>query len=162
MTGRLRQVGWQKMKGVWDDRPYPILWAELPPEHPFAAPYGEIKSWAKGESDLVSRWEQEQSREAKEFLDLIDELRKQLPPELGIVKPYIYDEKDPVDPTHQSIKKLLEEQERGIGGKQTTPDSPALQDSTAPNAAVVQQVVEEKLKAVDVGLTVFEDGRRPV
>jgi hypothetical protein len=149
---RLRHVGWQKMKGVWDDKPYPILWAELPPTHPQSKPYNEIKTWAKGESDLVSKWMEESPREAKDFLKLITDLCSQLPPELGIVKPYLCSEGDAIDPSHESIRALIQEQGRGIGGKQTTPDNPSLQDPTAPDSASVGLLVEEKLKPIEVVL----------
>jgi hypothetical protein len=155
---RLRQVGWEKMKGVWDDRPYPILWAELPPEHPRAKSYGEIKSWAEGESAFVKAWKNTSPQEAKAFLPLIVDLRKQLPPELGIVKPYIRAEGDPIPPEHESIAKLLPKQKRGVGGEQRTIEPVAVD----PNASgAVERVVEETLKQIEVATPADEPSVGP-
>lgn len=150
---RLRHVGWEKLKGVWEDRPYPIFWAALPPEHPLSRGYNEIKTWSEGESEFIRAWKQESPREAKEFLPLIRDLRDQLPPALGIVKPYINAEGDAIPEIHGSITKILQEHKRGVEGQQTTTDGAGDTGSGAPDSSVVQKLVDEKLKPIDVALT---------
>lgn len=145
---RLRHVGWEKLKGVWDDRPYPILWAALPPEHPQAEPYNEIKIWSEGESDFVRAWKTQPLKEAKAHLELINNVREQLPPEFGIVPAYIVDEGDPVPEQHRFIQKILEGYAEGADGKQTTPPVSASQPLGL-DADAIQKVVREKLEPQD-------------
>lgn len=148
---RLRHVGWEKMKGVWDDRPYPILWAALPPEHPQAEPYNEIKIWSEGESEFVRAWKTQPLKEAKAHLELIKNVREQLPPEFGIVPAYIVDDGDKIPEQHRLIQKILEANTESVDGTQTTPavatSQPPSLDADAIQRVVrdVQEVVREKL-----------------
>ena len=117
---RFAHVGWEKLKGVMNDRPYPVFWAELPSSR--EAPHTEVvlAPWADGEGAFVGKWNQQGSRkEAKSYLLLLGDLRAAMPPNFGLIRPYIPEEEG-VPPQHQRILKLIEILPKGAGADQNT------------------------------------------
>jgi len=122
--GELQQVrggivGWKKLKGVWNEIPYPIIWITLPKG--LEVDYQEFDPWSKSENSLVTVWGQKKSEEIGEASNDFAESRNKLPAALGVVKPYIVDELTdaaPVPETHQRILHLLKSLNIGISGPQ--------------------------------------------
>lgn len=109
MQIRATHVGWERLKGVWGDRPYPIFWLDLPKGHKdekaprFAGP------WEEAESALYRAWlDEEKKVEVKELQGLVGKIRTHLPRQFGVVTPYIVgDNEDVVHPEHQELLELL-------------------------------------------------------
>jgi hypothetical protein len=104
---RAVHVGWERLKGVWGGRPYPIFWLELP-EGQKGAEEAEalVRPWAVEECGLLGPWLKNPKREAKDFRILLGDIRKHLPEQFGVVAPYIVSE-DEVPKEHQELLNLL-------------------------------------------------------
>lgn len=127
---RIKFLGWEKLKGVWLDRPYPIYWAVLPREYKYQNPYTEYEKGDETESALLKNWiyNTEEIQEAKSSLDEIKAIRAQLPKNLGFVSPYIVEENstnDEIPESHKEILKLIDAinaHPAGPAGPQNTDD----------------------------------------
>lgn len=103
-------VGWESLKGVWNDHLYPIIWVDLPQgirdEHEELGAR-IFNDWQQKECRFCTSWE---SKDTKDQLRKIGEklrsLRNQLSSTLGLVDPYIVAEGDEVPPAHRSILDL--------------------------------------------------------
>lgn len=89
---RARIVGWETLKGVWNEKPYPIIWV-VPNKYP-DDDYKEFLPWSESVNDLVKAWKSKEQREnaVPEIKDLGKTLqltRDQLHNSLGIIPPYI-------------------------------------------------------------------------
>ena len=108
-------VGWEELKGVWNDKKYPIVWVDFPSGYPRAdddlkAP--KFDPWQQADSVWCKAWESNSppKQPLREFMDQLREVRSSLPKSLGLVDPYIvgdpeYDDKVPEE--HQHILELL-------------------------------------------------------
>lgn len=117
---RFAHVGWEKLKGVWHERPYPIFWAELPSNHEADATAAVLTPWAIGEGPFVRSWETEGSkREAKSHHKLLAAIRDAMPANFGLVRPYIPEE-DSIPTDHQALLELIGKLPKGAAADQNT------------------------------------------
>jgi hypothetical protein len=127
---RIIFIGWEKLKGVWQDRPYPIFWALLPEKYDHETDYTPYTHSDEKESDLIFNFVRNRGKlkEAKHYLSLIEEIRNDLPADLGVVKPYIFTELlqgESIPEMHNKILSLireLSENPSGISGSQSAKD----------------------------------------
>lgn len=111
MLGKI--VGWEVLKGVWNDQHYPIIWVDFPDSSEQAKPYRavEFKSWEQEQCRLCKAWES--GGDAKQISTLqqqLLDLRTGLPKSLGLVDPYIDGdelEKDGRPDEHRQILALI-------------------------------------------------------
>jgi hypothetical protein len=121
---RFAHVGWEKLKGVWNERPYPVFWAELPTTSEADATNVVLAPWADGEGSFVARWNAPGSKlEAKSHLKLLVKLREALPANFGLIKPYIPEE-DGVPAEHQQILDLVKKLPKGAAAEQDADEGP--------------------------------------
>jgi hypothetical protein len=105
-------VGWEVLKGVWNEKPYPIIW--IAPHECLGDDHKEFLPWSESTNPLSSKWselkEEEKIFEIKELAPVLQETRKRLASSLGIVSPYIPQEPHPtpIDEDHKAIRKILE------------------------------------------------------
>ena len=111
MNGQI--VGWVKLKGVWNDQRYPVIWVDFPDEHPAARERSAtpFSLWDQEDCRWCKAWSVP-SRKSKLFklAETLRVLRKALPPSLGIVDPYIMGDKletEKLPDEHAQILKLL-------------------------------------------------------
>lgn len=136
----LKFLGWESLKGVWSDRPYPIFWASLPEDYEYQTKYQEYEHGSEMQSDFLKKWidKKNEPKEAKHFVELITQIRNQLPGNLGAVRPYISQEgteNDKIPEEHAQILAILQEVSKhptGIGGHQhqeaDTHDAPTIDE----------------------------------
>jgi hypothetical protein len=135
LVGKL--VAWKRLKGVWDDKHYPIIWVDLPSGYPGAD--GELSAqtfdpWQQAESDWCKTWEspEPEKRPLRDIEINFQEIRDCLPNSLGIVDPYIigdpnYDDLVPIE--HQQILNLLKQIESHQAEVQNQDAEESLSDS---------------------------------
>lgn len=117
---RFAHVGWEKLKGVWHERPYPIFWAELPSHSEASATEAVLTPWAIGEGSFVRSWEAEGSkREAKSHQKLLAAIREAMPANFGLVRPYIPEE-DGLPTDHEALLELIGTLPKGAAADQNT------------------------------------------
>lgn len=113
-------VGRQKLKSVWDDKPYPIIWITLPEGMDFD--YKAFEPWEDLDDALVRNWLDDAASldEIGKLSDEIGKTRRRLPQSLGLVKPYIVPEEgeDSIPAEHKVILKILRSLSEGSGGPQ--------------------------------------------
>ena len=98
-------VGWKKLKGVWEEREYPIFWAKA---HPTYISKDNLDYTEYTQAELaVNPYLQKISvlTEAKEQLESINRIRVELPKELGVIPPYVPPEED-VPEIHVTLSKI--------------------------------------------------------
>ena len=106
-------VGWEQLKGVWDDKHYPVIWGDLPNGHFPELQAKEIDDWEVQESKFSKEWKSsgEPKPNLTELHEHLEAIREGLPSPLGIVDPYIVDDAevaDVVPKSHKEIQVLLE------------------------------------------------------
>jgi hypothetical protein len=117
---RFAHVGWEKLKGVWHERPYPVFWAELPSRLESPATDVVLAPWATGEGPFVAKWESPGAKkEAKNYLKLLGDVRKEMPSNFGLVKPYIPEEEG-IPTEHQELLDLIGKLPKGAAADQNT------------------------------------------
>lgn len=112
ITGKI--VGWEQLKGVWDDKRYPVVWIDLPAGYPEAN--GELTAqsfdqWQLLECTLCSNWTTDGAAPLRAIAGELRDIRARLPKSLGLVDPYIEgdpDKPDVVPDEHLRIKALLD------------------------------------------------------
>ncbi len=113
MLGKI--VGWEDLKGVWNDQRYPVVWIDFPDSHPAAEAQKAIpfSLWDQEESPWCKVWEDGRNpkRQLSDLANTLRDLRQALPKSLGLVDPYIVD--DPLEtsglpPEHKQILDLLQ------------------------------------------------------
>lgn len=137
-------VGWKKLKGVWNDTPYPIIWITLPKG--LEIEYEQFDPWSGTENEFVRDWSRETLGDIDTTSGVFAECRKKLPSALGIVKPYIVDElteKAPVPERHEMILRILNSLNMGIAGPQNEKTESPLEDGRTKQE--VQQDMEQSL-----------------
>ncbi len=116
MRGKI--VGWETLKGVWNDQRYPVIWVDFPDQHPAAQNRSATKfsPWDQEECRWCKAWEDgQQPKQLSEIASQLRELRNALPPSLGIVDPYILGDKletGQLPKEHEQILNLLSEIDR--------------------------------------------------
>lgn len=114
---RFRLVGWENLKGVFDGKPYPIFWMDLPGNEATVEPL--VMPWAQGESSLMKEWCQlDCGKDAHEFRELCEKIRSCLPEKFLLARPYIPN----VTGVPRKDKELIETIMRlpkGLSGSQT-------------------------------------------
>ena len=118
----LSLLGWTKLKGVWNDSPYPIIWAKLPPGYKDNPKYKEYNDGAEIESEWIAKLKSKEFKKAHLLSSLLKSIRLKLHPRLGCVTPYIRHEGDTVPRQHIEILSILEQLKNnptGDSGKQS-------------------------------------------
>lgn len=85
----LLHVGWESLKGVWGDQPYPVVWAELNKavREGFDANLAES---AEAECRFVGRWRSNAEKlEAHQLRSDLERIRTRLPANFGAIVPYV-------------------------------------------------------------------------
>jgi len=100
----IKHVGWDVLKDVWKGKPYPIFWAS----HSKDIHRNENNCGETFISKFTEKWLDEASlQEAKHFKEQIDQIRVNLPYDLGEVTPYIFDEEKKRPDDHELILQIL-------------------------------------------------------
>jgi hypothetical protein len=117
---RFAHVGWERLKGVWHERPYPVFWAELPENREGEATRAVLSPWSAGESPFVKEWEKADSTvEAKAHLKLLTRIRETLPDNFGSIRPYVPEE-DGVPADDQQLLELVASLPKGAAADQNS------------------------------------------
>jgi hypothetical protein len=109
LTGMI--VRWERLKGVWEDRHYPVVWVDMPSGHlPELAAEG-FDDWELQESGFSKQWDSKPNPKPNltELCLHLREIRNRLPATLGIVDAYIVadaDVPDEVPTPHREIQQL--------------------------------------------------------
>ena len=145
-----RQVGWDSLKGVWNDAPYPVIWVDLPSGYPGAEQElvaRDFNAWERLGCKFCEAWQADETAKPplRQLVPDLRKLREQLPRNLGLVDPYILSDPeadDDVPPEHQAIRTLQQwvEQYQADVGKQG--DDRAGDERTRPDELLRQQVRE--------------------
>lgn len=112
MLGKI--VGWEKLQGVWNDQRYPVIWIDFPGSHPAANahPAPAFSMWDREDCQWCKTWSDESKpkQQLSKLAETLRELRDALPKSLGLVDPYILDdrlESRGPPPEHLQILDLL-------------------------------------------------------
>ena len=116
---RFNHVGWAKLKGVFDDIPYPIFWVSFPAA--IGGPDAKLAPWAAGESPYVEKWMSCPATSAIAHQPLFDSIRKALDPRFLPEKPYIPGVHDVPD-DDKRIVEYLKSLSKGSAGEQDVGD----------------------------------------
>lgn len=112
MLGKI--VGWEELKGVWNDQRYPVIWIDFPDSHPEAEAHKAVpfNPWDQEECSWCKTWENSSAKiQLSSLAKTLVGLRQALPKSLGLVNPYIVDdplETNGISQEHKDILKLLE------------------------------------------------------
>lgn len=146
-------VGWEVLKGVWANHHYPITWLDLPrrsreENEEFQAK--EFDQWQILDCPLSKNWSENVGtlQDADNLVKGFKELRKRLPPRLGIVDPYIVGDPDTADvvpPEHQKIAEL--QRMVDLYQIELSPDSPETEVATA-GREISQQDMDTLLSGI--------------
>lgn len=82
-------LDWEKLKGVWNGIPYPIIWCTTPTQR--RKNYSELRPWADGDTPRVEKW-RTISKGTKTIRDRktdFEEIYDNLPDSLFVKPPYI-------------------------------------------------------------------------
>lgn len=147
MTGMI--VGWEKLKGVWEDRHYPVIWVDFPVGHLPELESEEFDDWELQESPLSCAWGTagDKKRNLPELHAHLQKIRERLPPRLGIVDPYIVrdpDRTDVVPEPHSEIQLLLKHVTK-FRADALRQDAPADETTTAtplPTEAQISRIID--------------------
>lgn len=146
-------VGWESMKGVWNDNLYPIVWIDLPAGavvSDSALKAVRFNDWRQEECRFCRSWEKRDKNQLRLFIDPVRDLRKELPPSLGLVDPYIVSDlevSNEVPNQHKKIHELqtlIEEYLKLAGTLGEDQEKPARADMPKDR---VKDMVEEVLDA---------------
>jgi hypothetical protein len=106
-------VGWEELKGVWNDQRYPVIWVDFPDSHPASDTHKaqRFTVWDQEDCRWCKSWEQtEAKRQLSDISRTLREIRSGLPKSLGLVDPYIIGdelETSQIDGDHLQILELL-------------------------------------------------------
>jgi hypothetical protein len=106
-------VAWKKLKGVWNDKHYPIIWIDFPSRFPDGDSELVAQEFDPGQiAECSSCEEWESQRPGKEplpdFANKLQNARERLPKSLGIVDPYIIGDPDGDDTIPDDHKQILD------------------------------------------------------
>ncbi|AFM24068.1 hypothetical protein [Desulfomonile tiedjei] len=135
-------VGWEKLKGVWNNKPYPIIWITLPENYPADyQPFSQFSESATDDNRFVRKWKKEVDNGLKQIgkiSESIKRARAELSDGLGIVEPYLKG-LDPLPADHKLILDIVKVLYRGDAGDQN-------KDPQKPETNEDKSSAEEKLK----------------
>ncbi len=119
-------LDWERLKGVWNNIPYPIIWCTTPDRDRQENPYQELRPWASGDTPRVEKWRKiiQHSKNDEASATLadakiraeLDNVYKSLPDSLFVEPPYIPASTGSlvanllfgkVPETHKEIRRLL-------------------------------------------------------
>lgn len=141
-------VGWEKLKGVWNDRKYPILWLQLPDtfneiKEYFYEPY---KLWDKEDNDLLKTYDGlKDSKENYITNTDIVKIIKQLPESLSITIPYIKKDNDSVPDIHQGLAEFIKKIQ-AFEEELTEQNAKLIKEEDSESLKNAQSKIEEFLK----------------
>ncbi len=127
-------VGWATLKGVWNNKPYPIIWI-APPHYELGSPYADMRPWAPYENSYANEWQRkiqhpDRNKLEQELQDTIRRTWELSSDDLGLIEPYFALRND--DPNipllHSNIDRLLYAMSDGAAGSQGILDSPQPDD----------------------------------
>jgi hypothetical protein len=158
-----KRVGWEQLKGVWNDLAYPIIWVDLP------SGYGDddlrakpFDDWEKLSCPLSAAWASgEPKTPLRDFAAFLRDLRNALPTSLGLVDPYILADDEVTDQmpdAHGEIRRLqkrVEEYQANVT-KQGTDDEDSDKRNTVDQD--LENQVKELLAADDEKTAPFQIG----
>jgi hypothetical protein len=134
-------VGWEPLKGVWGDRPYPIYWLYLPnnDKDNDLYKYNEYCDWETASDHLLYEWDKnkEEMAEAKALTPTIKSIISKLPTELGVEVPY-FTKSGIIPKKHQEILKLLKDIELFM--EKSEIQNPAKTDNTDHSEEVTKAI----------------------
>lgn len=151
MTGMI--VGWEILKGVWDDKHYPVIWVELPNGHRPELCRKRIDDWEVQESRFSKEWRSKDDPKPNltELQKHIKQIRDGLPSQLGIIDPYIVGDpeiQDEIPQSHIEIRGLLE-QVTAFMKEASLQDADFLADArsagSTPNDQEIQTLVDDAI-----------------
>ncbi len=152
VTGKI--VGWEELKGVWNDKRYPVIWVDLPSAYPAAdgLQARQFDPWQRVECSWCSTWATDPPKQPlREFVEELRQMRGALPKSLGLVDPYIVSDpdflpKDKLPSEHEEIINLLKlvEEHQARVQKQDANEPPAGSEQPPLAASDVEQLFEEK------------------
>lgn len=140
-------VGWVKLKGVWNDLRYPVIWVDFPNSHRHAEDCRAtpFTLWDQEESIWCKRWSSTKPEDRESLFNLavrLREIRIALPPSLGIVDPYIVKDElhnEPLPKEHTEILDLL----RAIETHRQDANRHEVEDLEAPSASSIDSDVAQ-------------------
>lgn len=144
----VRFVGWENLKGVWNNIPYPIFWVKLDKNQITSQRLKEYKCYNASDVSLSRNLEKFDQNKATGYIDEdtqnIAEIRKELPDFLGLVKPYFEDEHEAIPSQHQKIKELIKSLEvyKKVKKRETEAESNSLPNNTEN----IDSFIEDKFK----------------
>lgn len=112
MLGKI--VGWEVMKGVWNDLRYPVIWVDFPDPHPAVETHSAIPFtlWDQEECRWCQTWSDATAKtQLSSLAKTLRDIRIKLPRSLGIVDPYILGdplETEQVPSEHKQILELID------------------------------------------------------
>ena len=116
-------VGWEDLKGVWGNIPYPIIW--LVPNDYNKDHYEEFRPWSSFENKHAEKWKENGEPAELKDIKILGALYDNLPSNLGACKPYIASDKaNRIPEEHEQIHKILKALNLGAAGKITEGDEP--------------------------------------
>ncbi|TGL35588.1 hypothetical protein [Leptospira perdikensis] len=105
-------VGWENLKGVWNNIHYPIFWATLNDKHLSTHDLPKYTPYKSSEIALSKNLELFVSGGSNKVLESISDIRIELPDYLGLIKPYLEEDKDDLPAEHKKILELIEKLKR--------------------------------------------------
>lgn len=133
-------VGWAVLKGVWNNKPYPIIWIAPPRYCKGEHGYNDMRPWAPYENSYAKEWYRQDQKpekfpESKELLKIIEDIRNLSSDDLGLIPPYIATSSDStgVPILHKQIYDLLSWISKGPAGSQGENDKPQSDDGVMKN-----------------------------
>lgn len=111
MVGKI--VGWEQLKGVWEERHYPVIWVDFPTGHLSTLPAEPFDDWELQESKYSQEWSSGPTPRPNlpDLLEHLEKIRSLLPASLGVINPYIItdsDIRDSIPDPHREIQQLLD------------------------------------------------------
>lgn len=99
-------VGWEVLKGVWDEKKYPILWLKMPNTYDSSKEfdYKLYNFWNKEENDMLKKYDRTIKHPTKYYKKKdIKKIIKELNESFGVIKPYFLDDGDKLPEEHKNL-----------------------------------------------------------
>ncbi|MCQ2587643.1 MAG: hypothetical protein MJ174_05965 [Treponema sp.] len=106
---KVYNVGWEPLKGVWNDKKYPVLWLQLPDTYNKSKElyYKLYNFWDREENHLLKNFDRALSGDKTEYIiiqdniiDIISELNESI---TNIVIPYFCDDGEEIPAEHVKL-----------------------------------------------------------
>lgn len=99
-------VGWEVLKGVWEEKKYPIFWLQLPQKYNETTEffYKVYNFWDREENSLLKEFEKSKKDLSLHFSkEEIEQIIEELKEKYSITKPYFCDDGDNIPKEHQKL-----------------------------------------------------------